>query len=149
MSGDNVSPSARNWFKLAEEELKFADSLRQNQQVEPRFSAYHAQQAAEKALKALLVARGVPFKKVHDLVALNRLLPATSESRWVNRRLPTCPDGLRKVGIRMSDQHRRVLKLNWLFERQAAWYKPSNKSLPAPKLAGARKLPNDLPKEAH
>ena len=31
---------------------------------------YHAQQAAEKALKATLVARGLPFPYVHNLITL-------------------------------------------------------------------------------
>ncbi len=35
---------------------------------------FHAQQAAEKAIKALLVARGVEFPYVHDLVFLLSLL---------------------------------------------------------------------------
>ena len=33
-------------------------------------AVYHCQQAAEKAIKALLSAKGIPFPKSHDLTAL-------------------------------------------------------------------------------
>lgn len=45
---------------------------------------FHAQQAAEKAIKAVLIRRGIPFPYVHDLAALLTLLEkATGE-------LPNC-----------------------------------------------------------
>ena len=37
--------------------------------------SFHAQQAAEKALKALLTERGIPFPKIHDLEEIEVLLP--------------------------------------------------------------------------
>jgi HEPN domain-containing protein len=41
---------------------------------------FHAQQAAEKAVKALLIRHGIPFPYVHDLAALMALLEkATGE----------------------------------------------------------------------
>jgi HEPN domain-containing protein len=36
---------------------------------------FHAQQAAEKALKAVLIARGIPFPKTHNIKTLFDLLP--------------------------------------------------------------------------
>jgi HEPN domain-containing protein len=39
----------------------------------PRFWCYHAQQAAEKYFKALLIAQGIEFPKTHDLLILNQL----------------------------------------------------------------------------
>ena len=36
----------------------------------PEMTAYHAQQAAEKALKAFLTASSIPFRHTHDLVEL-------------------------------------------------------------------------------
>lgn len=36
---------------------------------------FHAQQAAEKALKAVLVAKGIPFPKTHNIRTLLDLLP--------------------------------------------------------------------------
>jgi len=44
-----------------------------------RAAAFHAQQAAEKALKALLVHRGVVPPKVHDLTELAARTGAPSE----------------------------------------------------------------------
>jgi len=39
---------------------------------------YHAQQAAEKYLKALLTFCGIPFRRTHDLPELLLLLPSSS-----------------------------------------------------------------------
>lgn len=36
---------------------------------------FHAQQAAEKSIKAVLVARGVPFPRIHSIERLTDLLP--------------------------------------------------------------------------
>jgi HEPN domain-containing protein len=36
---------------------------------------FHAQQAVEKVLKALLVFAGVPFARTHDVIRLAQLLP--------------------------------------------------------------------------
>ncbi len=40
---------------------------------------FHAQQAAEKALKAVLLRRGIEFPRTHDIEALLNLLPADVE----------------------------------------------------------------------
>jgi len=52
---------------------------------EPNYDAvcFHAQQCAEKLLKALLIARGVTPPKTHDLVELHRqLTPVCAEWSW-------------------------------------------------------------------
>jgi len=43
--------------------------------VRPEALCFHAQQAAEKALKAVLVAYGIPVPKTHNLRTLLDLLP--------------------------------------------------------------------------
>ncbi len=43
--------------------------------------AFHAQQVAEKSLKALLTSRRVPFPRTHDLEALELLLPEPTRTR--------------------------------------------------------------------
>jgi HEPN domain-containing protein len=55
-------------FTTAERELSVT--------VAPNFDAvcFHAQQCAEKYLKALLIVRGVTPPKIHDLAQLHRLL---------------------------------------------------------------------------
>jgi len=40
---------------------------------------FHAQQAAEKAIKAVLISRGIPFPRTHDLRELIGMLPADIE----------------------------------------------------------------------
>ncbi len=46
----------------------------------PRLACFHAQQAAEKALKATLVTAGTPVPRTHDLVALVALVTGTARS---------------------------------------------------------------------
>jgi len=75
----NVRPElarlTRQWIAIAEEDLLNAEhtlTLRENCPVST--VCFHAQQCAEKYLKALLTCREIEFPKTHDLVALyNRL----------------------------------------------------------------------------
>ena len=62
---------ASRWLAQAEVDLEAARHL------SPRFPAlacFHAQQAAEKALKAVLIKRGISIRKTHDLEELHRLV---------------------------------------------------------------------------
>ena len=43
--------------------------------IAPRHACWHAQQAAERALKTALVLEGIDFHFTHDLNALRNLLP--------------------------------------------------------------------------
>ncbi len=61
------------WMKKADADLDMAGRALRGKRKHPDSGCYHAQQAAEKYLKALLVARGVEFPKTHDLVILNQL----------------------------------------------------------------------------
>ena len=65
---------ARVWLRYAEEDLAAARALLMAPAVVPRHPAWLAQQAAEKAIKAALVAEGRSFPKTHDLERLARLL---------------------------------------------------------------------------
>ena len=61
---------AREWLSYAEQDLA---SSRVLMDAEPPLlgpASYHAQQAAEKALKAFLTSHRRPVRKTHDLVAL-------------------------------------------------------------------------------
>lgn len=69
---------------------------------------FHAQQAAEKAIKAVLSSKGVEFRRTHDLIALldllqDNALPAPPHSDWLDELNPYAvearygtiePDGL-------------------------------------------------------
>lgn len=63
---------ARYWFGLALEDLRVAEKTIADLDLVPRYAAGMAQQAAEKALKAMVAMRGDHPPRTHDLVALAR-----------------------------------------------------------------------------
>jgi HEPN domain-containing protein len=68
---DTTDPLA--WVARAEEDFSLARlALRQRPPLTYGV-CFHAQQCAEKYLKAILVARGQEFPKIHDLLALSDL----------------------------------------------------------------------------
>jgi len=60
------------WLNRARSDLELARSLKPDIYLEDL--CFHAQQAAEKAIKALLIHRKKPFPYVHDLATLLTLL---------------------------------------------------------------------------
>ncbi|MBE3577175.1 MAG: HEPN domain-containing protein [Limnochordales bacterium] len=66
---------AKEWIRYAQSDLRAAERLLADDLVLAGISCFHAQQAAEKALKAVLVLYGIDFPRTHDLVLLSRLLP--------------------------------------------------------------------------
>jgi HEPN domain-containing protein len=58
------------WLAYANDDLKTALILLAAEEVIVASILFHAQQCAEKALKAYLVCNNVPFKRTHDLVEL-------------------------------------------------------------------------------
>ena len=68
-----MKPETREWLEKAEGDLKVA--RREAQTTDPVYDAvcFHAQQCAEKYLKALLEEHNVIFPRIHDLVALLNL----------------------------------------------------------------------------
>ncbi|MEZ0395976.1 MAG: HEPN domain-containing protein [Anaerolineales bacterium] len=69
MSADNPL----EWVRYAEADWQLARSLLRRRHIPTTIVAFHAQQSAEKYLKALLLSRQVTFPKVHDLPTLNSL----------------------------------------------------------------------------
>ena len=65
-----------DWLSYARADLHVAELLAADADVPGRIACFHAQQAAEKALKAALVASGTPFRKTHDVVVLAGLTAA-------------------------------------------------------------------------
>lgn len=71
--GDPMDP--RRWLRYAEEDLQLAADLRMRSDLAARFSCWHSQQAAEKAIKALLLLEIGEFELTHRLYELAELLP--------------------------------------------------------------------------
>jgi HEPN domain-containing protein len=65
------------WIEKAEEDFVLARSALRRKKPLTYGACFHAQQCAEKYLKALLVARGQTFPKTHDLVLLSDLCAQT------------------------------------------------------------------------
>lgn len=68
---DPTDPLA--WIAGAEEDYLLAVSALRRRRPLTRGACFHAQQCAEKCLKALLVAKGQAFPKTHDLLVLSSL----------------------------------------------------------------------------
>jgi HEPN domain-containing protein len=73
---DEARLEAIRWLTTAEEDLHGAAAVLERDDVVPRLACFLAQQAAEKALKARLIANGIAFPRIHDLLALRALLPS-------------------------------------------------------------------------
>lgn len=71
--------SPEDWLKHARSDLALA-SGRKSRRVLYEHLCFHAQQAAEKALKCVFVCRGIRVPRTHDLAYLIDLLPDGSRS---------------------------------------------------------------------
>ena len=67
MSSGGKPGTPQEWLQHARSDLAYARKGDNQPDILPNQVAFHAQQAAEKALKAVLVLRSVPFPKTHDL----------------------------------------------------------------------------------
>ena len=76
MPPDEMLKVIRQWIERAEEDLKNAEyTLTMGEDCPFGTVCFHAQQCAEKYLKALLVSQGIDFPKVHDIPELLALVP--------------------------------------------------------------------------
>ena len=74
---DPVRQLVLEWISYARGDMSAARTLADNRADNvPATSAFHAHQAVEKAIKALLIAAQVPFQKEHDLSLLMGLVPS-------------------------------------------------------------------------
>ena len=65
---------ARAYLKLADRDLKAFELLILSREIDDETVGFHAQQAVEKCLKAVLALSSIPFRKTHDLQELMDLL---------------------------------------------------------------------------
>ena len=61
-------------LRLADRDITAFDLLKNEPEVHVSIVCFHAQQAVEKSLKAVLYSRQIEFERTHDLVKLARLL---------------------------------------------------------------------------
>ena len=69
-------PATREWLRVADEDLQLMRVIATNN-APARGIAFHAQQAADKALKAALVFEGIDPPRTHSLNELRNLLPVS------------------------------------------------------------------------
>jgi len=70
------SGSPEDWLRRAHSDLALACG-RLRRDVLPEDLCFHAQQAVEKSLKAVLISKGVDFPRTHNLRILIDVLPET------------------------------------------------------------------------
>ena len=70
----------RQWLDKAEENLKAAEILLDGDLEDFDSAGFHAQQAAEKFIKALLVRHQIPFPKSHSITLLRGLAKRVDEA---------------------------------------------------------------------
>jgi HEPN domain-containing protein len=61
-------------LRLAERDIQVLDVLKKEPAVHSSILGFHAQQAVEKSLKAVLFSYRIEFERIHDLVKLTGLL---------------------------------------------------------------------------
>ncbi|HTV48660.1 MAG TPA: HEPN domain-containing protein [Phycisphaerae bacterium] len=84
---ESIASQVRAWVQKAEHDLMNAShTLKLGRKCPTETVAFHAQQCAEKYIKALLVWRKKTFPRTHDIALLMELLPAGCrvflESEW-------------------------------------------------------------------
>lgn len=79
--GDPQDPPGLRWLRLAQEDLTVARHTAADPELVARAACTWAHQAAEKALKGLLVAEGIDPPKSHDLIRLSSRLNAGLHGR--------------------------------------------------------------------
>ena len=94
----------REWLNRARSSLAIARNRVPDAYLEDL--CFEAQQAAEKAIKALMIRRGIDFPHVHDLARLLSMLEGRGE---------TIPDSVRQAG-----GHANALRMLILDEQERA-----------------------------
>lgn len=74
---DTNAGEARRWLRQSSDELNAAERVAGDPDLAPRIACFLAHLAAEKGLKACLIACGEPLRKVHDLLELHDRLSDT------------------------------------------------------------------------
>jgi HEPN domain-containing protein len=115
--------NALEWLRFALEDLDYAKTGLQSQHLSAGVACFHAQQTAEKSIKAVLVLEGIYFPKIHDLEELAELLTVAS--------VASLPAGLawlspfavvhRYPGVGSGPSQQELEKAVQLAEKTLAW----------------------------
>lgn len=81
MTARSISRETKRWLAYAQQDINVAQELLAADNNYTNAVCYHAQQAAEKALKAGLIFAQIDFPFVHDLTVLKNLLPIDWQTR--------------------------------------------------------------------
>lgn len=80
-NGSAIKKKTAEWLRLADDDLRLARHAFKLKSAAPyKLIAYHAQQCAEKCLKAYLLFYNIDFPYTHDLAVLLELCP--SSEHW-------------------------------------------------------------------
>ncbi len=123
MSEVDHGAEAQRWLEYAADDLRTAEFLLQQPDFIPRHPCWLAQQAAEKALKALLIFLQIEYPLSHDLDQIRLLIPEGWRVRYdppdlsfltewaVEARYPgDWPDATEVDAQEATDQARTVLE---------------------------------------
>ena len=77
----------QEWLQKADEDLDFAGSIVEDSPFYAQI-CFHFQQAAEKYLKALIVAEDLEFQKIYDLVVFLKICSIRKSE--LNNLMPDC-----------------------------------------------------------
>jgi HEPN domain-containing protein len=81
---EDIARKVQQWLAYGEEDLRFAEhGFSLSGSPSYRLIAYHAQQCAEKHLKAYLVFHGIDFPYTHNLSRLLEL--CAGQARWAEQ----------------------------------------------------------------
>lgn len=101
MPEPEVRAEAIQWLGFALGDLAGARAVLEGDDLPARLAAFQAQQAAEKAIKALLILTGQDFERTHDLEALVLRLPTDAAVRGLDVNLEQLSNFA--VGLRYPD----------------------------------------------
>ena len=104
---DLVAHEALRWLRFSEEDLSVALRLLSGSPSAPRHACWLSQQAAEKALKAVLVLEEVEFPFTHDLAGITHIkLPGSKQGTILDESHRSITHGCRQPS---NQAHRTIL----------------------------------------
>ncbi|MBA2693314.1 MAG: HEPN domain-containing protein [Rubrobacter sp.] len=75
MSDAETARIVARWLRFADDDLRGAEAFLGREDLHPRLACFHAQQAAEKAMKVIYVFEQIDYAFTHDLDRLRNSLP--------------------------------------------------------------------------